>query len=455
MRSNQARHVRRLAALAAMLIAASAGYAQDQSSEEAEWFFTSQKWEQAAKAYERIVQRDVDNGLAWFRLGYARHMLKDYDRAIAAHRRAANFETGRASALYNLACAYAMKERTDEAFESLEKALDAGFNDKTLLREDSDLAGLRDDRRFARLMSRFDAPLPEEFHQFDFWLGDWESADPAAPGASEVEKVESGRLITERWAPASGASSRGMIFYDPALRKWRAFFISSAGEMLRGEGELRDGAMVFEGPRVADAAQSMFRLTYSHSNDEARRLLEVSEDGHAFKPLSDLKLKRRAADAPPIRPAPGATPPPPEYAELEFWIGDWQVRGEDGRLVGEERVGRRDAGRILMQTWKSALHQTGRAMIGYDAADKVWRYLWVDDSGLIQTLAGRVEQGALKLSGTCSLASGARHAVRSTLSQEKSGRLRHVSELSEDEGATWKPRFDLTYERAGRPKAAG
>ncbi len=52
--------------------------------EQADKFFQAQEWGKAARAYEEIAKREPSNGRAWFRLGVARHNLKQYAQAIAA-----------------------------------------------------------------------------------------------------------------------------------------------------------------------------------------------------------------------------------------------------------------------------------------------------------------------------------------------------------------------------------
>ncbi|MFN2442577.1 MAG: hypothetical protein ABR517_07825 [Thermoanaerobaculia bacterium] len=55
---------------------------------------------------------------------------------------------------YNLACAYARARRRDDAFAMLASSIDKGFRDEHHLRTDPDLVSLRDDPRFAALLSR-------------------------------------------------------------------------------------------------------------------------------------------------------------------------------------------------------------------------------------------------------------------------------------------------------------
>jgi hypothetical protein len=58
------------------------------------------------------------------------------------------------NAYYNMACAHARLGQKDKAFENLDKAIQAGFNNRQLLTTDDDLASLRDDARYTQLLGR-------------------------------------------------------------------------------------------------------------------------------------------------------------------------------------------------------------------------------------------------------------------------------------------------------------
>lgn len=55
---------------------------------------------------------------------------------------------------YNLACSYALLDRTDEALSTLEQAIALGYRDVRWIREDRDLNSLKKDKRFDRLLQR-------------------------------------------------------------------------------------------------------------------------------------------------------------------------------------------------------------------------------------------------------------------------------------------------------------
>src|SRR5690606_2406513 len=94
---------------------------------------------------------------AYFELGYHHQQLDDYVRAELEYRTITERpEELRVKiwAYYNLACIRAVQGRTDEAIAELGRAVGAGFTDVSWARRDGDLASLRDDPRFARVLQR-------------------------------------------------------------------------------------------------------------------------------------------------------------------------------------------------------------------------------------------------------------------------------------------------------------
>lgn len=101
----------------------------------------------AVKFAQQAVEQEP-GGHAWFVLARAQQAAGDLDAAIDAGHRAATFASVRASAYYNLACAYASKGSREDAFKALTGAKRAGFADRDLMAKDRDLASLRGDARF-------------------------------------------------------------------------------------------------------------------------------------------------------------------------------------------------------------------------------------------------------------------------------------------------------------------
>jgi hypothetical protein len=140
---------------------------------------------------------------------------------VAAGQKASTFPSVRASALYNLACVYALHGEKDEAIKTLESARLAGFADRDQMLKDPDLASIRSDKRFV---------LPGECNYFTMKLKDGKDLsfcvwlphdyDPAqaypvlvAPGPGKKIKDNWGGLF---WG--EDTSERGWIAVEsPAL----------------------------------------------------------------------------------------------------------------------------------------------------------------------------------------------------------------------------------------------
>jgi transcriptional regulator GlxA family with amidase domain len=108
---------------------------------------------EAADVYRAVVAEDPKDGFAWYRLGYSLQAAGQIEKGVEASRKAAEFSEVRSDALYNVACGYALQGKRDQALQSLEDAVSAGFRARWLLTSDPDLASVREDARFQKLLS--------------------------------------------------------------------------------------------------------------------------------------------------------------------------------------------------------------------------------------------------------------------------------------------------------------
>ncbi len=60
---------------------------------------------------------------------------------------------------YNLACSFSLMGKLNESLESLEKAVDLGYDDLMYLENDSDLDSLRDDENYKVLINKLKKSL--------------------------------------------------------------------------------------------------------------------------------------------------------------------------------------------------------------------------------------------------------------------------------------------------------
>jgi ketosteroid isomerase-like protein len=117
-----------------------------------EELFLAEDWAGAAALYQAYLKDHPDNAFAWHRLGASQVNLRQLPEAIANLQKAVAVGGGTAVDHYNLACAYALSGRADEALAHVEKAIAAGMRNRRQYEADEDLASLRELARFKAMM---------------------------------------------------------------------------------------------------------------------------------------------------------------------------------------------------------------------------------------------------------------------------------------------------------------
>jgi CubicO group peptidase (beta-lactamase class C family) len=123
---------------------------------EAETYWNSRDWSNAAWAYESILRSKPADATVWFRLGSAYLRTRDCARAMPALRKAVELKAGASSyALFLLARCHAIRGDFTASLTELGRAVDAGYiEEENELSTDADLEPVRRDPRFATIMTR-------------------------------------------------------------------------------------------------------------------------------------------------------------------------------------------------------------------------------------------------------------------------------------------------------------
>jgi hypothetical protein len=137
-----------------------------------------------------------------------------------------------------------------------------------------------------------------------------------------------------------------------------------------------------------------------------------------------------------------------DHRQFDFWVGEWEVRGAQDRVLGHNRVSRILDGCALLEEWTGAAGSTGKSLNAYDARAGAWKQSWVDNSGGRLDLTGGLEGKRMVLVGETKRPDGT--TVRHRISFEPSAEgVRQLWEQSTDGGATWSVAFDGRYRKIG------
>ena len=218
--------------------------------------FGNQSWQVAAGTYAEIVEHNSELPVAWFRLGYSRHMLKEFDAARTAYEQAIQFPQVRPIALYNLACLQSIDGKIDDAFVMLNESIQQGFrSDPEKLANDPDLANLRGDPRFDELVKMAASAASKrsaKYRELDFLIGEWQVSgnDGSILGHSTITKDEDGFLLTEKWRSIDGSTGTGITYFDPVANVWRQTFVGGRGNITTSQGNFIQGVLELSGESV-------------------------------------------------------------------------------------------------------------------------------------------------------------------------------------------------------------
>ncbi|MBI2191029.1 MAG: hypothetical protein HYU36_03455 [Planctomycetes bacterium] len=102
--------------------------------------------------FEGIVQHDPSYQEPLMALGHAYTQRGLYQKGLEVDRQLVRLRPDDPIAYYNLACSLSLLNELDSGFDALLRALQLGYRDYSYLLKDPDLASLRKDPRFSRLV---------------------------------------------------------------------------------------------------------------------------------------------------------------------------------------------------------------------------------------------------------------------------------------------------------------
>ena len=300
--------------------------AEPPTMQEAMQLVQNEDWAAAKEAFQAIVDDDDSNNQAWFYLSYVTHANGELDEAIKLHKKIAKNPQFKPIALYNLGCAYSLQGKKDKAFEALEEARKAGFNNIAQVAGDSDLDNLRSDPRFEEMYGKEGKPTPKEDvkandnansdatnntidlsrmlpeQRLEFLVGSWEIHKDGYPiGKETVERILDGSAIQqtgEMQIDEDGTIMKYHCIYvfDQTSNEWKATWVSNFGHYDLLTGKLKDGKIVLDQKIVRDKPNASGRLTLHNITKNGYAMQwDLSEDeGKTYE--NEVKLQYKKMD---------------------------------------------------------------------------------------------------------------------------------------------------------------
>jgi hypothetical protein len=144
----------------------------------------------------------------------------------------------------------------------------------------------------------------------------------------------------------------------------------------------------------------------------------------------------------------------PVYRQFDFWIGEWEVFGKNGKKAGDSKIELILDSCIILENWKSAnpvksLYYSGKSFNSYNTKNKQWQQTWVDNiGGKTEYSEGRFENNSMVFQTAPFLFNKDTMAIqRLTFYNLGRDRVRQLGEISKDNGLSWVTQYDLEYRR--------
>lgn len=137
----------------------------------------------------------------------------------------------------------------------------------------------------------------------------------------------------------------------------------------------------------------------------------------------------------------------PEYHQLDFWIGEWNVfQASDNKKVGTSRIESVMGGCGIGEHYEApdapSGAYSGTSYSGYDRKDGKWHQMYIDTNGNVTWYTGGVDGGDVVMEAP---ANGA--ITRMVYRKLDDGSVEQIGTVSTNFGRKWTPGYDYIYRR--------
>ncbi len=122
-----------------------------------------------------------------------------------------------------------------------------------------------------------------EYHQLDFWLGDWDTFNPDGSGPSQarnrVTSLLGGCVILENYQQNNGHMGESFNIYDATRKVWHQTWVTNRGELWVLEGTFKDGVLTMTATTLdGDGKPVRHRATWQAQGKGVREIAWSSKD---------------------------------------------------------------------------------------------------------------------------------------------------------------------------------
>lgn len=238
------------------------------------------------------------------------------------------------------------------------------------------------------------------------------------------------------------------------------------GRSLRGAERPAEAVAALEYAKQLNFAPAMTNVQLlgayveAKRNDEAAALLEQMAKGGfvayklieqdaawpqiAGEPRLAKMVDEMRVAAEPCRDAKGH----PEYRQLDFWVGEWDVFNPAGVQAGKSRIEKIVGDCIILENWMGGGGNDGKSFNKWNPQLARWEQFWASSAGETTFFYGHLEgKNMVYKTDALPQPGGGKAERRLTFFNVGPNEVRQFSEISTDGGKTYVTEYDFTYKR--------
>lgn len=135
------------------------------------------------------------------------------------------------------------------------------------------------------------------------------------------------------------------------------------------------------------------------------------------------------------------------HQQFDFWVGDWAVVDTAGNQVGENTITKVEANCILQEKWRGSSGGTGTSTNYFDASDSTWNQLWIDNTGSVLKLKGKLKNGVMVLKSDIQQGQNGEYYSQISWTPNNDGTVRQLWEVFDKDGKPLRILFNGVYHR--------
>lgn len=133
-------------------------------------------------------------------------------------------------------------------------------------------------------------------HQFDFWIGDWDTFDSStlnkpSVARNHVDAILDGCVLRELYEQTDGLVGQSFTIYDADRHLWHQSWVTNHGQLLVLEGKQQGKRIVLQGVDHGNK-DALVRVSWEPQTNGVREVATRSQDaGKSWQPLFDIVFR--------------------------------------------------------------------------------------------------------------------------------------------------------------------